>query len=91
MARDYKPKRKRPGSGFSGWIGVVCGLAAGLAIAAAVYVKDHRPDPSGVKLASKPDKKSSRDGDPGEAAAAVDHGGAPCYAQVQPLTRARHL
>ena len=67
MARDYKPKRKRPGGGFSGWIGVVCGLAAGLAIAAAVYVKDHRPDPSGVKLAAKPDKKRSRGGDAGEA------------------------
>jgi cell division protein FtsN len=67
MARDYKPKRKRPGGGFSGWIGVVCGLAAGLAIAAAVYVKDHRPDPSGVKLAAKPDKKRSRGGDSGEA------------------------
>jgi cell division protein FtsN len=67
MARDYKPKRKRPGGGFSGWIGVVCGLAAGLAIAAAVYVKDHRPDPSAVKLTAKPDKKRSRGGDPGEA------------------------
>ena len=63
MARDYKPKRKRPGSGFSGWIGVLCGLAAGLAIAAAIYVKDHRPDASGVKAVVKTDKKRPRGGD----------------------------
>jgi len=68
MARDYKPKRKRPGSGFSGWIGVVCGLAAGLAIAAAIYVKDHRPDVPGInKVAAKPDKKKPRAGDAADA------------------------
>jgi hypothetical protein len=67
MARDYKPKRKRPGGGFSGWIGVVCGLALGLAIAAAIYVKDHRPDASGVKVVAKLDKKRLRGGDSGEA------------------------
>jgi cell division protein FtsN len=67
MARDYKPKRKRPGSGFSGWIGVACGLAAGLAIAAVVYVKDHRPEASGIKVVAKTDKKRSRVADPGEA------------------------
>ena len=43
MARDYKTKRRKPGS-FSGWTGVLCGLAAGLAIAGIVYIKDHRPD-----------------------------------------------
>jgi cell division protein FtsN len=63
MARDYKPKRKRPGSGFPGWIGALCGLAAGLVIAAAVYVKDHRPEAPGVKVAPKIDKKRSRGGD----------------------------
>ncbi|HTB28305.1 MAG TPA: SPOR domain-containing protein [Steroidobacteraceae bacterium] len=63
MARDYKPKRKRPGSGFPGWIGALCGLAAGLAIAAAVYVKDHRPEAPGVKVAPKVDKKRSHGGD----------------------------
>jgi cell division protein FtsN len=67
MARDYKPKRKRPGSGFSGWIGVACGLAAGLAIAAAIYVKDHRPDAPGVKIAAKIDKKKARGGDASDA------------------------
>jgi cell division protein FtsN len=67
MARDYKPKRKRPGSRFSGWFGVGCGLAAGLAIAAAIYVKDHRPDAPGIKMAAKIDKKKARIGDPSDA------------------------
>jgi cell division protein FtsN len=55
MARDYKPRRK-PTGGFSGWIGVALGLAAGLAVAGFVYVKDHRPPASAAQLA-KPDKK----------------------------------
>ena len=63
MARDYKTKRKRPGSGFPGWIGALCGLAAGLAIAAAIYVKDHRPEPAGVKAVAKIDKRKPRGGD----------------------------
>lgn len=67
MARDYKPKRKRPGSGFPGWIGVLCGLAAGLAIAAAIYVKDHRPEVPGLKAATKLDKKKFRGGDSSDA------------------------
>ena len=67
MARDYKPRRKRPGGGFSGWIGVACGLAAGLAIAAAIYVKDHRPDAPGAKVAAKTDKKHLHGADLGEA------------------------
>ena len=43
MPRDYKTKR-RPASGFSGWVGAACGLALGLAVAGFVYVKDHRAD-----------------------------------------------
>jgi cell division protein FtsN len=43
MARDYKTKRGKR-TGFSGWMGVVCGLAAGLGVAGIVYIKDHRPD-----------------------------------------------
>jgi cell division protein FtsN len=43
MARDYKTKRGKP-AGFSGWMGVLCGLAVGLGIAGIVYIKDHRPD-----------------------------------------------
>jgi len=41
-ARDYKTKRRKP-TGFSGWMGVVCGLALGLGVAGIVYIKDHRP------------------------------------------------
>ena len=43
MARDYKSKRK-PAGGMSGWMGVVVGLLMGLAVAGAIYLKDHRPD-----------------------------------------------
>jgi cell division protein FtsN len=43
MARDYRSKRK-PGGGFAGWMGVICGLAVGLAVAGIVYIKDHRTD-----------------------------------------------
>jgi cell division protein FtsN len=55
MARDYKPRRKPKGA-FSGWIGVASGLAAGLAVAGLVYVKDHRP-PTGAAQLAKTDKK----------------------------------
>ncbi len=67
MARDYKPKRKRSGGRFSGWLGVACGLAAGLAIAVAIYVKAHRPDVPGAKIAAKIDKKRPRGGDSSDA------------------------
>ncbi len=43
MARDYKTKRGKR-AGFSGWMGVVCGLGVGLGVAGIVYIKDHRPD-----------------------------------------------
>src|SRR6202162_107579 len=43
MARDYKTKRGKR-AGFSGWMGVVCGLAVGLGVAGIVYIKDHRPN-----------------------------------------------
>jgi cell division protein FtsN len=58
MARDYKPRRK-PRGAFSGWIGVALGLAAGLAVAALVYVKDHRP-PAAATQVAKADKKRPR-------------------------------
>jgi len=61
MARDYKPRRKPKGA-FSGWIGVACGLAAGLAVAALVYVKDHRPQGPATQLA-KADKKKPHSGE----------------------------
>ena len=57
-ARDYKTKRRK-NTGFSGWMGVVYGLAVGLGVAGIVYIKDHRPDAQIARLA-KPDKKKSR-------------------------------
>jgi cell division protein FtsN len=54
MKRDFKPKRRRPG-GLSGWVGALAGLGVGLAVAAGIYIKDHRPDtPSQI---AKTDKK----------------------------------
>jgi cell division protein FtsN len=77
MARDYKPRRKPKGA-FSGWIGVAFGLAAGLAVAALVYVKDHKPQTAAAQFA-KADKKRPHSGeqpDPdGAAAAAADDSG----------------
>ncbi|MGA2344035.1 MAG: SPOR domain-containing protein [Steroidobacteraceae bacterium] len=61
MPRDYKPKRRRTG-GFSGWTGVWCGLAVGLALAAVIYIKDHRPDAPSARMA-KVDKKKMHGSD----------------------------
>jgi cell division protein FtsN len=57
-ARDYKTKRRK-NTGFSGWMGVLCGLAVGLGVAGIVYIKDHRPDAQISRL-TKADKKKSR-------------------------------
>jgi cell division protein FtsN len=57
-ARDYKTKRRK-NSGFSGWMGVLCGLAVGLGVAGIVYIKDHRPDAQ-IARTAKADKKKSR-------------------------------
>jgi cell division protein FtsN len=43
MARDFKPKYKKPG-GFSGWLGLGLGLGLGFAVAVVIYLKDHRLD-----------------------------------------------
>jgi cell division protein FtsN len=64
MARDYKAKRK-PAGGFSGWTGLVCGLCIGLAIAAWVYVRDHRSD-APIARTAKADKKKPRSDAPPE-------------------------
>jgi len=53
-ARDYKPKRGK--SGFSGWMGVLLGLAMGLGVAGIVYIRDHRPE--SIPKISKAVKKS---------------------------------
>jgi cell division protein FtsN len=71
MARNYNVKRKAGGghsrtSGFSGWVGLACGLSVGLAIAGLVYIKDHRPDAPAAR-AGKSDKKKSRSEAPPDA------------------------
>ena len=61
-SRDYKTRRGRT-TGFSGWMGVVCGLAVGLGVAAVVYIKDHRPDAQ-IARTAKADKKKSHGAEP---------------------------
>ena len=56
-ARDYKTRRRKSG-GFSGWMGVLCGLGLGLGVAGVVFIRDHRPDQATAKTA-KVDKKRS--------------------------------
>ncbi|HEX3911988.1 MAG TPA: SPOR domain-containing protein [Steroidobacteraceae bacterium] len=56
MARDYKTKYKSPG-GFSGWMGLAGGLLLGLAVAAVVYLKDHRLDAPAASVAKTLKKK----------------------------------
>jgi len=56
MARDYKAKRK-PAGGFSGWMGVFCGLGLGLAVAGIVYLKDRHSDSPTVQSAKAGKKK----------------------------------
>ena len=77
MARDYKPRRKAAAT-FSGWIGLASGLALGLAVAAGVYIRDHRPDlPSISKLDRKRPAHSTEpppDAQEGGAGAADDAG-----------------
>jgi cell division protein FtsN len=72
-ARDYKTRRGKA-QGFSGWMGVLCGLALGLAVAGIVYIKDHRPDTQVLK-AAKAEKKKPHGGEPADADAdAADSG-----------------
>jgi cell division protein FtsN len=67
VARDYKPKRPRAGAS-SGWIGGLVGLTVGLAVAAGIYVRDHRPE-SATPRPAKSDKKKSYQSAPGADAA----------------------
>jgi len=67
MARDYRPKRKTRG-GFPGWLGLLCGLAVGLAVAGIVYVKDRGSD-APLAQSAKPAKKKAHANDPPEAEA----------------------
>jgi hypothetical protein len=63
-SHDYKTRRGRT-TGFSGWMGVVCGLAVGLGVAGIVYIKDHRPDAQ-VSRAGKAERKRVRGNEPPE-------------------------
>jgi cell division protein FtsN len=55
VARDFKTKRGKR-TGLPGWMGVLCGLLVGLAVAGIVYVRDHRADAPLAKT-NKADKK----------------------------------
>jgi cell division protein FtsN len=57
MPRDYKPRRKR-GGGFPGWLGLLCGLAVGLAVAGVVYLKSRSPDTTAAPAAKTAHKRS---------------------------------
>jgi hypothetical protein len=65
MARDYKPKHRKPGN-FSGWLGLGVGLGLGLAAAGVIYLKDHRLD-APIASSGKPIKKRFHGNDAPEA------------------------
>jgi cell division protein FtsN len=65
MARDYKTRHKRP-TGFSGWLGLACGLGLGLAVAGVIYLKDHRLD-APIAGPGKVLKKHTRANEPPDA------------------------
>jgi hypothetical protein len=60
LPRNYRAKRK-PGAGFPGWLGLLCGLAVGLGVAGLIYFKDHGTD--APVTASKPSKHKLRNTD----------------------------
>jgi cell division protein FtsN len=66
MARDYKSRRGKA-SGFPGWANLLVGLGLGLAVAAVVYLKDHRLD-APAAAAGKMAKRKSHGNEPPEAA-----------------------
>jgi cell division protein FtsN len=82
MARDYKPKRGKPG-GFSGWTGLFSGLALGLAVAGVVYLKDHRLD-APVASAGKVIKKRSHGNEPPEPADSADESKSYAFYEMLP-------
>jgi cell division protein FtsN len=65
MARDFKPRHGKPRS-FSGWLGLALGLSLGLALAAVIYLKDHRLDAPEIHT-GKPIKKRPHGNDAPEA------------------------
>lgn len=85
MARDYKTKRRQPG-GFSGWVGLACGLGLGLAVAAVVYLKDHKLD-APAAMAGKTAKKKPHGNDPPEAGDPGTEDSAKSYAFYEMLPK----
>jgi cell division protein FtsN len=75
--RDYKNRRAKQ-SAFSGWMGLACGLALGLGIAAVIYLKDHRLDAPLAAEAKRPQKKF-RGNEPPDAAEAPSDDAAKSY------------
>jgi cell division protein FtsN len=73
LARDYKPKVKQP-AGFSGWLGLLCGLLVGLVVAGFVYVRDHREAPAtqAAKTGTRKSHGEALDPDAREGAAGAD-------------------
>jgi len=67
MARDYKTRRGKS-AGLPGWLGLLLGLGLGLAVAAVVYLKDHRLDAPPAQSA-KSGRKRARGNEPPEAEA----------------------
>lgn len=70
MARDYKnagTRRRNPGTGFSGWVGLAIGLTFGVAFAAAVHLYhtgglQPLDDPAHRSQAGARDEGSAREG-----------------------------
>jgi cell division protein FtsN len=61
MAPRVHSTRRRKRGGFSGWLGLVCGLGLGLGVAAVVYLKEKRLDaPAAAAAAAKSARKKPR-------------------------------
>jgi cell division protein FtsN len=74
VARDYKPRARKPAA-FPGWLGLIFGLLGGLAVAGFVYLKDHRgdaPTTQAVKTSSKRAHGDAPEPEARDAAAAAD-------------------
>jgi cell division protein FtsN len=73
---DYNKSRRKPPARFSGYLGVACGLAVGLGVAALVYFKDHHADTPTVAAAKSGKRKlrntESPDADARESGAAEE-------------------
>jgi cell division protein FtsN len=83
MARDYKPKRSKP-SGFSGWLGLCVGLGLGLAVAAVIYLKDHRLDVPEIHAGKVIKKRPHGNEAPEAGEAAADDGKTYAFYEMLP-------